>query len=796
MSEQLENSVSVIKQQIALMKKCLDQKNRLMDALKHCSTFLSELRTNALTPKQYYEMYILVFDGLSYLSSFLRDTHPNNHLADLYELVQYAGNIIPRLYLMITVGTVYMSIPNSPKKEIMKDMIEMCRGVQHPVRGLFLRYYLSQRTKDLLPVDDESLDDSIKFIITNFIEMNKLWVRLQHQGHSSERSKRTKERKELQILVGSNLVRLSQLEKIDKNYYKEFILPTILEQIVQCKDMIAQEYLLDVITQVFPDEFQVSTLEEFLSTTLALNDAVSLKKIVLALINRLIGFKQRESDLATTSNFLDVFIKYVENLDSLKPDLPLDDFFAILEGVCKICIIYHPEDYQNVNRIFQHALAKSKEHQGKPSDLILENYWKLLLLAPVLNYSSVKSILELDDTYFDFLTAQKPQLQSSVSMEVLDRLLDNNFKIETPGQVNKIFRYISTLLEEGNPTMKQLGLDPAQSIEVQKQQEKLAKFLHLLYSSDPFAHFELIRLSKTHLSKNSIRIQSTYPTLVSILLKIIRKLKLINYIDLENPTAVLQVKNVFRFISTTINELYQQSAENVPQSCVNLNLLAAQLANEVGLVDIAYEFFIESFIIYEESIVDSRLQYQVLLLIISKLHSCNNLITSSMENYDTLITKTALYGSKLLKKPDQCRAVYNASHLWWVIQQNEEEDDDETEEGEEPKPAPQIPLKKDNKRVLECLQKSLRIADSTLDTSASLELFVEILNRSLYYFIHGNELVTIKYINGLIELIQNNFNAMTSGNENETIRQEFNRTLQYIKEQGSIDERFQHIVLV
>jgi vacuolar protein sorting-associated protein 35 len=38
------------------------------------------------------------------------------------------------------------------------------------------------------------------------------------------------------------------------------------------------------------------------------------------------------------------------------------------------------------------------------------------------------------------------------------------------------------------------------------------------------------------------------------------------------------------------------------------------------------------------------------------------------ENYDTLITKTALHGSKLLKKPDQCRAVYLASHLWWGIE--------------------------------------------------------------------------------------------------------------------------------
>ena len=35
---------------------------------------------------------------------------------------------------MITVGTVYMGIEDAPVKEIMKDMMEMSRGVQHPIR--------------------------------------------------------------------------------------------------------------------------------------------------------------------------------------------------------------------------------------------------------------------------------------------------------------------------------------------------------------------------------------------------------------------------------------------------------------------------------------------------------------------------------------------------------------------------------------------------------------------------------------------------------------------------------------
>jgi len=93
----------------------------------------------------------------------------------------------------------------------------MCRGVQHPLRGLFLRNYLLTSTKEFIPdkppptltllqnknrnsinedfgedeeenkledVEDETtgdVRDAIDFIMVNFAEMNKLWVRMQHQ---------------------------------------------------------------------------------------------------------------------------------------------------------------------------------------------------------------------------------------------------------------------------------------------------------------------------------------------------------------------------------------------------------------------------------------------------------------------------------------------------------------------------------------------------------------------------------------------------------------------------------------
>lgn len=185
----------------------------------------------------------------------LKELKDESLIPELYELVQYAGNIVPRLYLMITIGALYIEIKQGDRMEILQDMLEMCRGVQHPIRGLFLRHYLSSLVKDFLPdihnlAANEKSEDSILFILSNFTEMNKLWVRMQYLGSSKEKDRREAERKELKILVGTNLVRLSELESVDNQKYKEIVLPQILEQVVNCRDSMAQEYLMEVIIQV------------------------------------------------------------------------------------------------------------------------------------------------------------------------------------------------------------------------------------------------------------------------------------------------------------------------------------------------------------------------------------------------------------------------------------------------------------------------------------------------------------------------------------------------------------------
>lgn len=110
-----------------------------------------------------------ITDELRHLELYLVDEFQKGRkVLDLYELVQYAGNILPRLYLLITVGLVYIKTNPKLKRDLLKDLVEMCRGVQHPLRGLFLRNYLLQCTRNILP-DVHEIDNDAEGTVSSHL---------------------------------------------------------------------------------------------------------------------------------------------------------------------------------------------------------------------------------------------------------------------------------------------------------------------------------------------------------------------------------------------------------------------------------------------------------------------------------------------------------------------------------------------------------------------------------------------------------------------------------------------------
>ncbi|KIJ60581.1 hypothetical protein HYDPIDRAFT_117124 [Hydnomerulius pinastri MD-312] len=904
----LSESLATVKIQVGQMKRHLDNDD-IMDALKSASLMLAELRTSSLSPKQYYELYMAVFDALRHLSNYLYDAHTQSrhHLADLYELVQYAGNIVPRLYLMITVGAVYMSIPDAPVKEIMKDMMEMSRGVLNPVRGLFLRHYLSGQTRDHLPLGVDNgpagnLQDSISFVLTNFIEMNKLWVRLQHQGHSRDREKREMERRELRILVGTNLVRLSQLDGVDLEMYQKDILPAILEQVVNCKDVIAQEYLMEVVIQVFTDEFHLHTLGPFLSATAQLHPKVNIKLIVIALIDRLAAYAAREaenedpdetkrqeeaaarrlaekvraareranrelemgretegedgdaedawgsavkdaeksmgamsvSDSGEKVNgaledggkgkekegspvrkfrgvpedvqLFEVFWKQVVELIKARPDLSIQDITALLVSLTNLSLSCYPDRLEYVDQILGFAHEKIKEFSDSPDLHAPQTASNLaaLLVAPINSYQSVLTLLAIP-CYVPLLTQQLFSTRRSIAHSVVSSVLKNETVIESPGDVDGVLDLCHVLIKdqsdggvakgvEGVKEVRRQGPYLVEREDLAEEQGWVARMVHLFRADSLDVQFELLQTARRHFEAGGERMRYTFPALITSSIKLCRRYK--NREDVEEDWQS-KVTTILKFVRQCTSILATQV--DSPSLALRLFLLAAQIASECGsgFEDLAYDFYVQAFSVYEDSISESRAQLAAITLIIGTLQGAR---VFEVDGYDTLITKAALHGAKLLKKPHQATAVHAASHLWWQESVEEEgEGEEKAKEGEKDKDevegAKAYPHQ-DSKRVLECLQKSLRIANSATEEIVTVQLYCDTLDQYLYYFDRGAPAVAPKFIVSLVELITSSIDTISSPASSasylhpsqriegvaspEMIQRHFRNTLQYI----------------
>jgi len=198
------------------------------------------------------------------------------------------------------------------------------------------------------------------------------------------------------------------------------------------------------------------------------------------------------------------------------------------------------------------------------------------------------------------------------------------------------------------------------------------------------------------------------------------------------------------FVQQTITSLAKFS----PEQGVKLYLEAATTADKLGLGAgesgdqksdfgaIAYELISQSFALYEEhAVTDSRLQARCVLAMIGTLLICRTL---SKDDYEGLIMKASKYAAKMLKKPEQCEMVALCAHLFYVVG-----DDDATVIYSNPQ------------RCLECLQRSLKLADACTNTNpANVKLFVNLLDLYLYFFEKKNPSITANYITGLVALIK------------------------------------------
>ncbi|XP_061363702.1 vacuolar protein sorting-associated protein 35B-like [Gastrolobium bilobum] len=734
----LAEGIAGIQHNAFFMHRALDD-NNLRDALKYSAQMLSELRTSRLSPHKYYELYMRAFDELRRLEIFFKDESRHGvPVVDLYELVQHAGNILPRMYLLCTAGSVYLRCKDAPARDVLKDLVEMCRGVQHPIRGLFLRSYLSQVSRDKLPDigseyeggDSNSVMDAVEFVLQNFTEMNKLWVRLQHQGPGQITEKRDKERNELRDLVGKNLHVLSQIEGVDLEMYKDTVLPSVLEQVVNCKDELAQFYLMECIIQVFPDEYHLQTLETLLGACPQLQPTVDIKTVLSQLMDRLSNYAASSTEVLPDFLQVEAFTKLstaIGRVIEAQVDMTIMGAIALHVSLLTFTLRVHPDRLDYVDQVLGSCVKKLS---GKPKldDKRATKQVVALLSAPLDKYNDIVTALTLSN-YPRVMDHLDNETNKVMAMVIIQSIMKNNTCISTADKVEVLFELIKGLIMDLDGTV----VDEVDEEDFNEEQNSVARLVHMLHNDDPEEMFKIICTVKKHiLSGGPRRLPFTVPSLIFSALRLVRQLRGQDgdVVGEEVPTTP---KKIFQLLNQTIEVLSSVSSSEL---ALRLYLQCAEAANDCDLEPVAYEFFTQAFVLYEEEIADSKAQVTAIHLIIGTLQRMN---AFGVENRDTLTHKATGYSAKLLKKPDQCRAVYACSHLFWV------DDQDGIKDGE---------------RVLLCLKRALRIANAAQQmanvakgSSGPVTLFVEILNKYIYYFEKGNPQITSATVQGLIELI-------------------------------------------
>ncbi|KAK9808922.1 hypothetical protein WJX72_006449 [[Myrmecia] bisecta] len=747
----LQEASTNVKRNAFYMKRAVDEDN-MREALKYSAGLLVELRTSLLTPQKYFELYMQAFDELRHLEAFFKEHHTKGRsYADLYELVQHAGSVLPRLYLLCTVGSCYIRSKEAAAKEILKDLVEMCKGVQHPTRGLFLRSYLCQVSRGLLPDagseyegEGGDINDAIDFLLVNFTEMNKLWVRMQHQGSQRDKDRREKERQQLADLVGKNLTYLSQLDGLDFTLYKDVVLPRIMEQIVSCKDDIAQQYLMQCVIQGFPDEFHLGTLETLLGACPELQSGVKVHIILASLLDRLARYAQTDPSVVDAFNKADAFGQLnaaASKVATQQAEMPAADVAAMYIALLGFTGSVYPDRLDSVDQVLAatHAALQSR---ATSRDARAEKQLVALLSIP-LDKFDVVTVLGLNN-YPHVMGLLAPATQKEMAVKIVQVILKNTTRVTSVEKVDMLFDFINPLIVDVEGTQ-----DDTDEEDFADEQSLIARLIHQFHSEDTDVQHQILTAAhKRFLKGGPRRLKHTLPPLAFLALQTVQRIK-----AREEAGDALDssCKTVLQFTHGLIAAL---AAVPMAETALQLFLAAAYSASEVARLElIAYEFFEQAFILYEEDIPDSRSEVTALQSIVGCLHRCR---VFSAESRETLVHKATGYSGKLLKKPDQCRAVCSCSHLFW-------QDIPEGEDAGSSADGVQPPVR-DADAVMVCLKRALKIANAAQQQSAvalkasdtsHVCLFVDILNHYLYYFEQGNTNITPSVLQSLLELVSN-----------------------------------------
>ena len=795
----LDESLKVVKAQGYHIHQAIDR-NNCRATLRETAHMLLELKSSLLTPSSYYQLYSVILDEmLNVVNFFKEEARRGRRMRKLYDIVQQASNIIPRLYLMISAGSV--AIENDPKlcKEIITDLLGMIKGVQSPTRGLFTRHFFMKMLKDKLPdkgneyeTEGCTVDDTIGFILQNLEEMTRLWIRLSANTIGDEKLLRDKERGDLKLLIGENINRLSSLEGLSLDLYKQKILPKLTEILLESRDSLSQQYIMECVIQAFPDEYNIQCMEEILKTATQLDENVDVKTLFIILMEKLARYVSENG--AEAKNIIEAAEKIFEplksNIDKLvlqsinqpggiqEPNKFLELELALMKFTVKCCP--QNERLLTVNQILEKTKFILNAYNRKLTQNG-ENILRNLLTTPLESELSI-----FDFNYFpEIMVFLNFSSRTSLALRIIESL-SHKEKLDSREKVQILLGYIRPLLEDSTDTIE------VDAYQFEYEQNIVAKILFVIKTNDPTKLQEILDTLVPIFAKGGTRrIKYTLPTLVNAYLKLALQVsethynklnpseegtgihkEFIKYLSMENLTESDAVTEFITNVHHKVDEIIKVVNTAYPELGLKLYLTSASNLNQIKVnpekfVDLFKYYMNSSIQIFKEIKNDQKDKLSLLLNMIG------NLIRFKLGSNDTIepiADELKNLCLNLVKRADQCHAMLNCTELYFTLN--------------------------NAKKAKECINKAKRFADFSMTNPENLPLFIIILNKYIS-FIEATEddnyFFTKDDVDDTIEVVKNHVSTIRNENTNQSFLPEaekfFKETLDIITKRAKLGKK-------
>lgn len=799
----LDEALLIVKSQGYQMKVAIEN-NKLRNSLKFAKAMLDTLKSTTLSPSKYYQLFLSIFDEMQYIFNYFREeARRGRRMKDLYDTVQQCENIIPRLFLLICVASAYIETGQTNATDIIFDLFNLIKGVQNPLRGLFCRYFFLKMIKDRLPdIGNEyekpgaSPDDTVKFILNNLEEMNGLWIRITKNNsiiggeEDVDIVSSLKEREQLKILIGENITRLSSLNCVNVELYQKKVLPKIIEILLESKDSLSQQYLLECVVHAFPDEHNIACMNMLLDTCSKLQSNVDVKSIFISLMQKLAKYVENSKDekniIDSTQKIFNIVKGNINKIMSesnanMDVNKLIELQVAFLNFTIKCCP--EKERLDSVNNILidcVNLLSKNK------AEIISNDTIKLigrLLSVPLESNMSIFSMGTFPELmrYLDYAS------RATLSLRIIDSLVNqsSSVKLDNSERVSALMDFIRPLLED-SPDAGEYD-----QYQFEYEQASVCKLLFIISTNDPQSMYDILNVLKNTFIKGGTKRQkftltalvNAYFTLAYKITYALNKINgvedsrkekihedFVNYYNLRSLDTNEQIHKFMRRIYSQINDTISIIENDFSDQALKLYLSLAIQINDIKIdknlyEEICYNALASAIQIFNTGKLKDESKVDLINQVIGTLL---NITILSRDNLVAITANVVQVSQSLLKRSDQSMAILNCTHLFYKT------------------------LVADSNKIIECLNKAKKFADYAMTNPKNAILFIKIINKYLFFIEKSENDESIDFINpetinDLIELVKNHIQSMKIENKDAEflplIEEYYNNTI-YLMSQG------------